>query len=68
MTSTAGSSGAATCRQDYGEYSIWWGHANSPVLYEDLVISACMQDSCSDLPDVTPRASYVVAHDKKTGQ
>ncbi len=52
---------------DYGEYSIWWGHANSPVLYEDLVISACMQDSCSDLPDVTPRASYVVAHDKKTG-
>jgi len=52
---------------DYGQYTIWWGHANSPVLYENLVISVCMQDSCKDLPgEVSP--SYVVAHDKRTGQ
>ena len=32
-------------QQDYGPYTIWWGHANSPVIYQDLVISVCMQDS-----------------------
>ncbi|TWU37135.1 outer membrane protein assembly factor BamB family protein [Novipirellula artificiosorum] len=54
-------------QQDHGDYTIWWGHANSPVLHGDLVISVCMQDSCSDLPgDVSP--SYVVAHDKRTGK
>jgi outer membrane protein assembly factor BamB len=31
--------------QEHGRYTIWWGHANSPVLFEGLVISACMQDS-----------------------
>jgi outer membrane protein assembly factor BamB len=55
-------------QKDYGEYSIWWGHANSPVLYENLVISACMQDSCADLLERTPVPSYVVAHDKRTGE
>ena len=30
---------------DYGPYTIWWGHANSPVLFGDAVISVCMQDS-----------------------
>jgi outer membrane protein assembly factor BamB len=54
-------------QRDYGEYTIWWGHANSPVLYENLVISVCMQDSCSDLRE-KPAPSYVVAHDKLTGQ
>jgi len=53
-------------QKDHGDYTIWWGHANSPVLYGDLVISVCMQDSCADLPgELSP--SYVVAHDKKTG-
>ncbi|MGA2034911.1 MAG: PQQ-binding-like beta-propeller repeat protein, partial [Thermoguttaceae bacterium] len=52
---------------DYGDYSIWWGHANSPVLYEKLVISVCMQDSCSDQPG-KPSPSYVVAHDKRSGR
>ena len=54
-------------QKDHGEYTIWWGHANSPVLHEDLVISVCMQDSCNDLPG-EPSPSYVVAHDKRTGQ
>lgn len=54
-------------QKDHGEYSIWWGHANSPVLCGDLVLSVCMQDSCKDLPG-EPSPSYVVAHDKKTGQ
>lgn len=54
-------------QQDHGEYNIWWGHANSPVLYRDLVISVCMQDSCRDLPG-EPSPSYVVAHHKRTGE
>jgi outer membrane protein assembly factor BamB len=54
-------------QEDHGRYTIWWGHANSPVLYQDLVISVCMQDSCNDVRD-TPAPSYVVAHAKQTGQ
>ena len=54
-------------QKDYGDYTIWWGHANSPVLYENLVISICMQDSCADLPG-KPSPSYVVAHDMRTGR
>lgn len=54
-------------QEDYGDYTIWWGHANSPVLHGNLVISACMQDACRDLPgEISP--SYVVAHDKQTGR
>ncbi|HUE69759.1 MAG TPA: PQQ-binding-like beta-propeller repeat protein [Pirellulaceae bacterium] len=53
-------------QEDYGGYSIWWGHANSPVLYRDLVISVCMQDSLADLRD-KPVESYLVAHDLKSG-
>jgi outer membrane protein assembly factor BamB len=54
-------------QKDYGDYTIWWGHANSPVLCGDLVISVCMQDSCADLPGrLAP--SYVVAHDLATGR
>ena len=54
-------------QKDYGPYTIWWGHANSPELYRDLVISICLQDSCADLPG-EPSPSYVVAHDKRTGK
>jgi outer membrane protein assembly factor BamB len=54
-------------QQDYGNYTIWWGHANSPVLYQDLVISVCMQDSLADLQE-KPVESYLVAHDKRTGK
>jgi outer membrane protein assembly factor BamB len=46
----------------FGPYTIWWGHANSPVLAGDLLISVCIQD---------PKGggkSYVVAHDKETGK
>lgn len=52
---------------DFGPYTIWWGHANSPVLFDDLVISVCMQDSLAGVADkLSP--SYVVAHDKRTGE
>jgi outer membrane protein assembly factor BamB len=54
-------------QEDYGVYSIWWGHANSPVLFGDLVISVCMQDSLADLRDA-PVESYLVAHDVRSGQ
>jgi outer membrane protein assembly factor BamB len=46
----------------FGPYSIWWGHANSPLVLGDLLISVCIQD---------PKGggqSYVVAHDKRTGE
>lgn len=54
-------------QQEYGAYSIWWGHANSPVLFDELVISVCMQDSLKDL-EKSPVESYLVAHDKLTGE
>jgi outer membrane protein assembly factor BamB len=54
-------------QKDHGAYTIWWGHANSPVLWKDLVISVCMQDSLDDLQKV-PAPSYVVAHDRRTGE
>src|SRR5439155_12276491 len=47
--------------------SIWWGHANSPVLYGDAVITVCMQDSHADLPG-EPSQSYILAHDKRSGE
>ena len=54
-------------QDDYGAYTIWWGHANSPVLYRDLVISVCMQDSLDGVADeLAP--SYLVAHDLETGE
>lgn len=52
---------------DHGTYTIWWGHANSPVIHGDLLISVCMQDSLTDIRS-TPSPSYVVAHDKRTGK
>jgi len=54
-------------QKDFGDYTIWWGHANSPVLYGDLVISVCMQDSLADLQEKAVD-SYLVAHDKRTGE
>jgi outer membrane protein assembly factor BamB len=54
-------------QKEFGPYSIWWGHANSPVLYGDLVLSVCMQDSLTGVSEqVAP--SYLVAHDKRTGR
>jgi len=54
-------------QDDHGAYTIWWGHANSPVIAGDLVISVCMQDSLEQFgPPLSP--SYLVAHDKRTGE
>src|SRR5262249_50232972 len=55
-------------QKDFGRYTIWWGHANSPVLYKNLVITVCMQDSLKDIEDETAVDSYLVAHDQKTGE
>jgi outer membrane protein assembly factor BamB len=54
-------------QNDHGPYTIWWGHANSPVLVDDLVICVCMQDSLADLRD-EKALSYLVAYDKRTGE
>jgi outer membrane protein assembly factor BamB len=54
-------------QDDFGTYTIWWGHANSPVLFRDTVISVCMQDSLSDVTE-KHAGSYLVAHDLQTGR
>ena len=54
-------------QEDYGPYTIWWGHANSPILYKDLVVNVCMQDSLADL-EGAPVESYLLALDKRTGE
>lgn len=54
-------------QEEHGQYTIWWGHANSPVLHGNLVISVCMQDSLADLNGKTSD-SYLVAHDQLTGK
>jgi outer membrane protein assembly factor BamB len=54
-------------QDDYGAYTVWWGHSNSPVIYNDLVINICVQDSCDDMPG-DPSPNYVVAHDLMTGK
>lgn len=53
---------ARNLANDYGVYSIWWGHANSPLLVGDLLISVCMQDTKGG------GKNYLVAHDKLTGK
>jgi len=53
-------------QEDYGRYTLGWGHANSPVLYGELVISVCIQNSTRGPAPRGP--SYVVAHDKRTGR
>ena len=45
-------------QDDYGAYTIWWGHANSPVIYGDTVISVCMQDSLADVATVKRPATW----------
>ena len=54
-------------QKEHGDYTVWWGFGNSPVLYEDLVIVVAMQDSCADLPG-EPVESYVAAYNKKSGK
>lgn len=53
-------------QDDYGAYTSWYGHANSPVIVGDIVISVCMQDSIADLRE-PPVESYLVAHDLRSG-
>src|SRR5262249_25587517 len=54
-------------QDEHGDYTIWWGHANSPVMDGNLVISVCMQDSLAELGE-PPAPSYLVAHDKRNGE
>ena len=43
--------------KDYGPFDINWGHASSPVLYQDSIILLCYHSP----------ASYLLALDKRTG-
>lgn len=53
-------------QEAYGAYTSWYGHANSPVIAGDLVISVCLQDPLADLRE-KPIESYLVAHDLRSG-
>ena len=54
---------------DYAPFSIWWGYASSPALWNDAVITICLQDNLVELVDRwEPRPSYIVAHHRKTGE
>jgi outer membrane protein assembly factor BamB len=55
-------------QDEYGKYTNWWGHANSPVIAGDLVISVCMQDSLTTVQPEKPAQSYLVAHDLQSGR
>lgn len=54
-------------QEDYGPFTIWWGHANSPVLHDEMAIFVSMQDPCIGLMEKLSD-SYVVAYDKMTGR
>jgi outer membrane protein assembly factor BamB len=54
-------------QDDHGTYTCWYGHANSPVLFKNQVISVCLQDSLADLQDKTVEG-YLVSHDLLTGK
>ena len=54
-------------QDDHGTYTCWYGHANSPVIHKNQVISVCLQDSLADLQD-RPVESYIVSHDLLTGK
>lgn len=54
-------------QDDHGPYTVWWGHANSPVIYRDLVIVVCMQDPIDDL-GTEPAKSYLEAYNKRNGR
>ncbi|MGL6194805.1 MAG: PQQ-binding-like beta-propeller repeat protein, partial [Thermoguttaceae bacterium] len=55
-------------QKKFGDFMIWWGFANSPQLYKNVVIVPVMQDDLRDLEGKTPVDSYVVAFDKNTGK
>ena len=46
-------------QKEHGGYTIWWGHANSPVLYGDLVISVCMQDPLNEVPGPPQKVTWL---------
>jgi len=55
-------------QDEFGDFMIWWGHANTPLLYENLVIVTVIHDDLRDVPDKIPVDSYLVAYDKNTGK
>ncbi len=54
-------------QKDHGAFTIWWGYANSPFIYENLAICTVMQDSLSDL-EGEKATSYLVAYDLSSGK
>ncbi|MSR31429.1 MAG: serine/threonine protein kinase [Gemmataceae bacterium] len=54
-------------QEEYGVFTIWWGFANSPVLFNDLVILTVMQDSLDDLEGAKAE-SYLVAYGIQDGK
>ncbi len=54
-------------QEQFGDFTIWWGHANSPVIFEDFVIVPAIQDPCMGVGE-KDTDSYIVAYKKRTGE
>ena len=54
--------------EEYGRFSIVWGHASSPVVYQDLLILQCDHSSDRFLDGDQASGAYLVALDTRTGE
>jgi outer membrane protein assembly factor BamB len=54
--------------QDFGPWVSQHGFGTSPIIYDDLVIVTCSQEPSKQPNTPEPKASFVVAVDKKNGQ
>jgi outer membrane protein assembly factor BamB len=53
---------------EFGDFVIWWGYANTPLLYENLIIVPVIHDDLRGMAGKEPVDSYLVAYDKNTGE
>ena len=54
--------------EEYGRFTIVWGHASSPVVYQDLLILQCDHSSDRFLDGDQASGAYLVALDTRTGE
>ena len=52
--------------EEYGPFTIVWGHSSSPVVYRDLLILQCDHSSATHVEQAS--GAYLVALDTRTGQ
>ncbi len=54
--------------EDYGEFSLQFGYANSPMLYKGKLYILVLQRNSNPLPSGELRESFLLAIDPKTGE